>query len=59
MLLCQTEVNVSLDRGGCSESCRLSSEPFPLQQESQELVDKGVFCDTIEILVWGVIFFLF
>lgn len=59
MLLCQTEVDVSSERGGCSESCRPSSEPFPLQQESQELVDRDVFCDTTEILGWGGIFFVF
>lgn len=53
MFLCQAEINVSLEKGGCIESCRLSSEPFPLQQESQELVDKAVFCHTTEILVWG------
>lgn len=53
VFLCQAEINVSLERGGCIESCRLQSEPFPLQQESQELVDKAVFCDTTEILVWG------
>lgn len=53
MLLCQAEINVSLERGGCSESCRLSSEPFPLQQKSQELVDKAVFCDTTEVLFWA------
>lgn len=57
MLLCQAEINVSLERGGCSESCRLSSEPFPLQQKSQELVDKAVFCDTTEVLFWGGFFF--
>lgn len=51
-----SEVNVSLERGGCSESCRLSSDPFPLQQDSQELVDRGVFCDTTEILAWDGIF---
>lgn len=59
MLLCQAEINVSLERGGCSDSCRLSSEPFPPQQKSQELVDKAVFCDTTEVLFWGGAFFFF
>lgn len=61
MLLCQAEINVSLEREECSESCRLSSEPLHLQWESQELVDKAVFCDTTEILLWGrfLVFFFF